>query len=52
MPSLISSVEKSAKELGIDVNNIKGLKTAKLLVKESKEYSNALSVIKKFISSI
>jgi len=52
MPSFISKVEKSAKEIGVDVSNISELKSAKIAVKESKEYSKALSIIKKLISSL
>tara|TARA_R110000751_G_scaffold13287_1_gene44689 strand:- start:984 stop:1337 length:354 start_codon:yes stop_codon:yes gene_type:complete len=52
MDSLISKVEQTAKELGINPNNIKELQDAKTAIKSSSEYKQVLSTIKKFISSI
>jgi len=52
MDSVISKVEQTAKELGINTNNIKELQDAKSALKESSEYKQVLSTIKKFISSI
>jgi len=52
MPSIISNFEKSAKEIGIDVNNVSEYKSAKIAINDAKEYKQVLSTIKKFISSI
>ena len=52
MDSVISKVEQTAKELGININNIKELQDAKSAIKDSSEYKQVLSTIKKFISSI
>ncbi len=52
LPSIISKFEKSAKEIGVDVNNISEYKSALSAVNEAKEYKQVLSTIKKFISSI
>jgi hypothetical protein len=46
MESISKQVEKSAKELGVNINAIKELQSAKLFIDESKDYKNTLKVIK------
>jgi len=52
MEALISKVQKTAKELGINEEYIEELKDAKLAVKDAKEYKSGLRIIKQFIKTI
>jgi len=52
MDTLISKVQKIAKELGIDENRIEELKDAKIAVKDAKEYKSVLKTIKQVIKTI
>ena len=52
MKSVIKKVEKEAKDLGVDKNNIKPLRDAYATIKEAQEYRKVLSTIKKYISSL
>ena len=47
-----SKIEQGAKDLGINSSNIKELESAKLIIKESNEYKQILSIIKKLISTL
>ena len=47
LESLVSKVEQSAKELGVNPNNIKELQESSVALKDSREYSQILSKIKK-----
>ena len=49
MKSLVSKLEKAAKELGIDVNNMQELKSMKVAIKDSSEYESYKKVLKSII---
>ena len=48
----ISKVEQSAKDLGIKSSNIKELETANVILKDSNDYKQILSSLKKLITTI
>ena len=48
----ISKVEQSAKDLGIKSSNIKELETANVILKNSNDYKQILSSLKKLITTI
>lgn len=50
--SAISKVEQSAKDLGIKTSNIKELETANVILKDSNDYKQILSSLKKLITTI
>jgi predicted nucleic acid-binding Zn-ribbon protein len=50
--SAISKVEQSAKDLGIKTSNIKELETANTILKDSNDYKQILSSLKKLITTI
>ena len=50
--SAISKVEQSAKDIGIKTSNIKELETANIILKDSNEYKQILSSLKKLITTI
>jgi hypothetical protein len=45
-------IEQGAKDLGINPSNIKELESAKLIIKESNEYKQIVSIIKNLISTL
>ena len=49
MKGLVSKLEKAAKELGIDVNNMEELKSMKRAIKDSSEYESYKKVLKSII---
>jgi hypothetical protein len=50
--SAISKIEQSAKDLGIKTSNIKELETANVILKDSNDYKQILSSLKKLITTI